>query len=349
MEDQYIALSMDDHGLPGHVLLAVLDGHAGEGAAQYVSQQLLDFILQTKQFQQYLRSDKVARTLDAAVDILSAALVQAYVDIDAAYRVYPQGDTSGSTAVCALITPSHILCANVGDSRCVVGTTDGKVIAMSEDHKPTIKEENARIENAGGFVMVGRVNGELAMSRAIGDYQYKQNAKLGPADQMVSCYPDIAVHRRGPTDDLLVLACDGVWDVMTNVEAISFLQESLLDDDNDDTGAAAARKVKKRKDELSKRKDDLTAFEYAEALVEAAFAEGSTDNISAVVMKLSKQTRREIVGEQEDEEEEEEEEEVGEEDSSEEEAPVVPVAKGKGKGLGGKSKGQGVGGKRTKA
>jgi serine/threonine protein phosphatase PrpC len=53
--------------------------------------------------------------------------------------------------VCAIITPSHIICANVGDSRCVVGTTNGKAIALSEDHKPSLKEEKARIEAAGSI------------------------------------------------------------------------------------------------------------------------------------------------------------------------------------------------------
>ena len=284
MEDEFIALTIDD--LPDHILLAVLDGHAGQGAAQYISRHLLEFIRQTEQFQQYRSLDTSARTLDGAVDVLSAALVQAYVDIDAAYREFSQRDNSGCTAVCALITPSHILCANVGDSRCVVGTSDGKVIAMSEDHKPTLKDENARITNAGGFVLIGRVNGELAMSRAMGDYQYKQNAELGPADQMVSCFPDISVHCRSETDDLLILACDGVWDVMSNLEAVSYLQESLLDDESE-----ATTTDKKN----NKRKDDLSAFEYADALVEAAFAEGSTDNISAVVAKLSKQSRRTIL------------------------------------------------------
>lgn len=56
--------------------------------------------------------------------------------------------------MCAIITPSHIICANVGDSRCVVGTTNGKAIALSEDHKPSLKEEKARIEAAGKISLI---------------------------------------------------------------------------------------------------------------------------------------------------------------------------------------------------
>ena len=53
--------------------------------------------------------------------------------------------------MCAIITPSHIVCANVGDSRCVLGCSD-KVVSLTEDHKPSIEEERVRIEKAGGFV-----------------------------------------------------------------------------------------------------------------------------------------------------------------------------------------------------
>jgi serine/threonine protein phosphatase PrpC len=116
---------------------------------------------------------------------------------------------------------------------------------------------------SGGFVFLDRVNGELAMSRALGDYQYKRNDDLSPAEQMVSCYPDIAVHKRGDTDRLLVLACDGVWDVMTNCEAISYLQDIVFKEDK-----------------------TATSETMADALVQIALAAGSTDNISAVVAKL---------------------------------------------------------------
>ena len=81
-------------------------------------------------------------------------------------------------------------------------------------------------------MIMDRVNGELAMSRALGDYQYKQNEGLGTSEQMVSCYPDISVYVRKDEDDVMVLACDGIWDVMSNVEAVSYIQEGLLADDD---------------------------------------------------------------------------------------------------------------------
>lgn len=196
--------------------------------------------------------------------------------------------------MCAIITPSHIICANVGDSRCVVGTSDRKAISLSEDHKPSLKDEKKRIlaagninilipyeytntsltvnyrctvdtsfSTAGGTVSMDRVNGELAMSRALGDYQYKMNVNLDDDKQMVSCYPDIATHVRSSVDHLLVLACDGVWDVMSNVDSLNFLQDIVLEEDKEISSAA-----------------------MADALIELAFGAGSTDNISAIIVKL---------------------------------------------------------------
>ena len=84
----------------------------------------------------------------------------------------------GCTACIALITKTEIFIANVGDSRCVL-TEGTSTYDMSDDHKPDNEEESKRITEAGGFVSDdGRVNGELSLSRAIGDIYYKQNKKL---------------------------------------------------------------------------------------------------------------------------------------------------------------------------
>ena len=95
----------------------------------------------------------------------------------------------------------------------------GKTTALTEDHKPSNPEERIRIENAGAFVMGDRVNGELAMSRALGDFRYKRNGSLSAKEHPVICFPDIAVHKRnGKRNELLIVACDGVWDVICNSE-----------------------------------------------------------------------------------------------------------------------------------
>ena len=81
--------------------------------------------------------------------------------------------TAGCTANVALITREHIYVANAGDSRCVARMTDGRAVDYSVDHKPSVAGEQARIEAAGHTVWNDRIDGKIAISRAIGDWQFK--------------------------------------------------------------------------------------------------------------------------------------------------------------------------------
>lgn len=78
-------------------------------------------------------------------------------------------------------------------------------------HEFPIIGEKARISAAGGFVDFGRVNGNLALSRAIGDFEFKKSAELSPEQQIVTAYPDVTVHELSDDDEFLVIACDGTW------------------------------------------------------------------------------------------------------------------------------------------
>lgn len=71
-----------------------------------------------------------------------------------------------------LVTPMELYCANAGDSRSVM-CEKGYAVDLSKDHKPDLPEERNRIHKAGGEVLEGRVNGMLALSRAMGDFDYK--------------------------------------------------------------------------------------------------------------------------------------------------------------------------------
>jgi serine/threonine protein phosphatase PrpC len=87
---------------------------------------------------------------------------------------------AGSTATTVLITPDKIICANAGDSRTVISKRGGEPQALSKDHKPELELERKRIEAANGHVQNGRVNGTLAVSRALGDFSYKWQPELEP-------------------------------------------------------------------------------------------------------------------------------------------------------------------------
>lgn len=84
-------------------------------------------------------------------------------------------EDSGTTAVAVMLTPQYIICANAGDSRSVYSKQGNSVIPLSYDHKPDDEAEERRIVEAGGFVRVGRVDGDLAVSRGLGDFRFKEH------------------------------------------------------------------------------------------------------------------------------------------------------------------------------
>ncbi len=86
---------------------------------------------------------------------------------------------AGCTASVVLISKTEIICANAGDSRSVL-SKKGKAKDLSTDHKPDLPSEKRRIERANGYVEESRVNGMLALSRAMGDFEYKSNPLLKP-------------------------------------------------------------------------------------------------------------------------------------------------------------------------
>ncbi|KAG0466966.1 hypothetical protein HPP92_018546 [Vanilla planifolia] len=136
------------------------------------------------------------------------------------------GPTSGCTACVAVIRNNQLIVANAGDSRCVI-SRKGQAYGLSRDHKPELEVERERILKAGGFVHAGRVNGSLNLSRAIGDMEFKQN-KFLPADkQIITANPDITIVDLSEDDEFVVLACDGVWDCMSNQQLVDFIHEHI--------------------------------------------------------------------------------------------------------------------------
>lgn len=143
-------------------------------------------------------------------------------------------DTTGCTAVSVLVTPTQFVIANAGDSRAVLCRA-GRAVALSEDHKPNDDREKERILKAGGTVEESqggsrthyRVNGNLNLSRAIGDLEYKKNATLRPDEQIITSTPDVVVMDRTPEDMFLAVCCDGVYDVLTNEDLVAFIIERL--------------------------------------------------------------------------------------------------------------------------
>lgn len=206
----------------------VFDGHAGSNVSKYASEHLLENIIKCLPSQP--DSDG-----NYEVEDIKKAMEDGFLRMDKQIKSDPPWagqDHSGSTAIVALVSPTHIFWANCGDSRSIFCRNKDLCFATN-DHKPFNNIEKNRIEKAGGTVMMQRINGTLAVSRALGDFDYKGNTSLDAKEQLVSPLPDVTVMERDlEHDEFLLLACDGIFDVMTNEAILEYVRRRLGVTDN---------------------------------------------------------------------------------------------------------------------
>lgn len=216
MEDAHATvLDLDGEQEDSNAFFAVYDGHGGSNVAKYAGQNLHKRLVQEDSYK--------------AKDY-EAAMKRAFLGIDEDLVANPAHtkDPSGCTAVAALVTDTKIYVANAGDSRSIIGIK-GEAKPLSFDHKPTNDSERLRICNAGGYIEFGRVNGNLALSRALGDFEFKKNWSLAPEHQIITANPDLISHDITEDDEFLVLACDGIWDCMSSQQVIDFVRYQVYE------------------------------------------------------------------------------------------------------------------------
>ncbi|KAI1719710.1 protein phosphatase 2C domain-containing protein [Ditylenchus destructor] len=233
MEDAHrICVSIPE--FPEWSFFAVFDGHAGNKVAFYSASHLLETLMETPQFRQLreMSNDGRLAITDEAIDLLKKGLIDGFLNLDAAMQQQQtnanteEKERSGTTCICALMTPTHIFFSNLGDSRGLLCRKSE--IVSTVDHKPYLEKERERIVKAGGSVMIQRVNGSLAVSRAFGDFEYKSVPELEPRDQLVSPEPEVYVIKRNKEEDeFMVLACDGIYDVLENEELYKIICSRL--------------------------------------------------------------------------------------------------------------------------
>ena len=218
-------MSMEDEAVleligPALGCFAVLDGHGGGFCSKWAAEEL------PRRLQHVPQSVERASDADEARQVaqqLSEAVRQ--MDADLRTRGRPAW-ACGSTLVTLLVTERSLTVANLGDSRAVLCRA-GMALPLSRDHKPKSAAERQRILQAGGFIHDGRVNGDLSLSRALGDFRHKVVADLPPSKQPVSAEPEVRCTARLRTDLFVVLACDGVWDVMSSADVVAFVAAFL--------------------------------------------------------------------------------------------------------------------------
>ncbi|CAJ0580820.1 unnamed protein product, partial [Mesorhabditis spiculigera] len=197
---------------PKTAFFAVYDGHGGPKVSQYAGIHLHHTIASQPEFKD---------------GDLPLALKKGFLALDEKMRADDEmkDDVSGTTAVVVMVQRDTIYCANVGDSRAIVSVC-GEAVPLSYDHKPANEKEAKRIIAAGGFVEYNRVNGNLALSRALGDFIFK-NINIPPEDQVVTANPDVEIQQITDDHEFIVVACDGIWDVMNNQEVADFCRDRL--------------------------------------------------------------------------------------------------------------------------
>ncbi|XP_022252832.1 uncharacterized protein LOC106468763 isoform X2 [Limulus polyphemus] len=245
MEDRHVILhdlnvACDLQDVPHHSYYAVFDGHAGTEAANFAAAHLHWNIVQHPAF-----------FTDTQTAIKEAFKITDKLFLERAFR---EGMKSGCTAVCCLAREKTLYLAWLGDSQAIV-VRQGIPLEIMSPHKPDREDERHRIENEGGcvlFIGTWRVNGTLAVSRALGDPEHKP---------CVSCEPDVITVNLDGTEDFLVLACDGLWDRMTPSDVIKFVYHYVKETPN-----------------------NLESL--ASQLVHQAKDKGSSDNITTIVAFL---------------------------------------------------------------
>ncbi|KAL6618873.1 hypothetical protein ACP70R_034012 [Stipagrostis hirtigluma subsp. patula] len=276
-----LGIDADALRLPAH-LFGVFDGHGGAEVANYCRERLQ--VLLSKELRQLGEDlgdmgevdmkehwdelfDKCFQRIDDEVSGRASRLVGG---VKESRPVAPEN--VGSTAVVAVVCSSHVMVANCGDSRIVL-CRGKEPVPLSIDHKPDRKDERARIEAQGGKVIQWngyRVSGILAMSRSIGDRYLKP---------FIIPKPEVTVVPRAKDDDCLILASDGLWDVISNEEACKVARRQIQQW-HKNNGVAASLSVE------SDGSTDPAAQAAADYLMRLALKKGSEDNISVIVVDL---------------------------------------------------------------
>jgi len=208
-------------------LVSILDGHGGDGCAQFMVDEYVDILS---------NAAKEAESNASLQEIFYHSIVNADRDF-----LKSTSSGAGSTACLMLFDPNGCdgegtcIIASVGDSRAVLSRR-GEALDLTIDHKATAGEEVARIALAGGFVNNGRVMGSLAVGRSLGDKSLKRGRNLNKKpwstnEEALSGIPDMlsfTPRRSGAEDDeFVIIATDGLWDVMTSQEAVDDVKRSL--------------------------------------------------------------------------------------------------------------------------
>ncbi|XP_075479191.1 putative protein phosphatase 2C 25 [Primulina tabacum] len=242
MEDRYAAV-VDLHGDSDQAFFGVFDGHGGVKAAEFAAENLVKNVVHELERREH----------DEGIEF---AVKKGFLTTDSEFLM--QDQQGGTCCVTALIRQGNLVVSNAGDCRAVV-SRGGVAESLTSDHRPSREDERDRIEALGGFVEnrngVWRVLGSLAVSRAIGDQYLKQ---------WITAEPDTRILKLKPEHEFLLLASDGLWDKVSNQEAIDIARP------------------------LVSNLDKPMALSACKKLVDLSASRGAIDDITVMLIQLPK-------------------------------------------------------------
>ncbi|CAO2177060.1 unnamed protein product [Urochloa humidicola] len=268
--------------LDGFSFAAVFDGHAGFSAVQFLRDELY------KECAAVLDGGAVLSSKN--LDAITASIQRAFAAVDAKLTTWleqmDKEDDSGATATAMFLRKDVLVVSHIGDSCLQVISRGGRPEALTGSHRPygnnkTSLEEVKRIRAAGGWIVDGRICGDISVSRAFGDIRFKTRkdemlvkgvkegrwtekfiSRIKFKEDIIISSPDVSLVELGPDVEFVLLATDGLWDYIKSSEAVAFVR-----------------------DQLRQHGDVQLA---CEALGQKALDERSQDNISIVIADLGR-------------------------------------------------------------
>jgi len=262
MEDGFVFVDCFG-GKKQSAYFAIYDGHGGRQCVDYITQHLHGNL------QSELQQGAALGTP------ICDSIARAFSSTD--MNMYRSGITSSGCTACSCLlllegNSRMLYTAHLGDARAVI-CRQGKAVRLTSrsDHKATDPGEIDRVMMAGGHILNERVNGMLAIARAFGDHQLKMPEQ--PQD-IVSNTPDITSTELQDTDMFLIIACDGLWDVLTDQMAVNIVLEAIR----------VFTQLAPAGDDSVRRRPMGEIF--ARCLVEEALVRGTSDNVTCLVVFL---------------------------------------------------------------
>ncbi|GLI70999.1 hypothetical protein VaNZ11_016115 [Volvox africanus] len=266
-------------------LAAIYDGHNGTRAADTAAARLHMLLAADAALRTHTGELAPPAAMAAEEAAIGAALRRCFrrLDDEILAEARADGARDGATALLVMRLSDTLYSAHAGDSRAVLSRR-GHAVRLTEDHKPHLPAEKARVEAAGGRVdfqrcwrvivepREGRLGSGLAVSRSLGDLDFKEPRRF------VECEPDVRRLVPQPGDNLVVLGSDGLWDVLSDQEAVDCANTALLARRGASSSSSSSSPAFAYRDE--------DAQYAAQALLDAAQKRGTADNVTAIVMLL---------------------------------------------------------------